>query len=51
MNDEKVMGLEGDVCDVFEECRYSRVEGDETFDRDSKLYPPPPQYSVIDLYC
>jgi len=43
MNGEKVMGLEGDVLVLFQECRYSRVEGGETFDRDSKrLASPPP---------
>lgn len=44
MNGEKVMGLKGDVRGLFQECRYSRVEGDETFDRDSKRYPPVPSH-------
>jgi len=40
MNGEKVVGLEGDVRGLFQECRYLLVEGDETFDQDSKRSPP-----------
>jgi hypothetical protein len=39
MNGEKVMGLGGDVRGLFQDSRYSRV-GDETFERNSKWYPP-----------